>query len=952
MRSTCISILSLSLLLQILSCTKPEESHEDQRRIDLAGEWDFQIDSLDKGVDQRWFDTQLSDKISLPGSMTTNGKGDDITISTPWTGSIFDSAWFKKPEYDPYRQPGNISVPFWLQPVKYYKGAAWYQRTVDIPGSWTEDKVLFIERSHWETTLWVDTTQVGMQNSLGTPHVFDLSKLLTPGPHRITIRIDNRIKDFNVGQNSHSITDHTQGNWNGMIGELFVASRPAVQIGVVKIFTDIKSKQLTVRMTLSNSSAAPGKATVQLMAASDNAGAEGLSTVEKEIDLNGDSTSLELTYPMGDKPLLWDEFHPNLYDLTIRLTTANGNTDEKKVTFGMREFASQGTQFTINGNLTFLRGTLECAIFPKTGYPAMDEAEWTRIFNVCRAHGLNHVRFHSWTPPEAAFTAADKLGFYLQVECSSWANFGSSVGDGNPIDQYIMDESDRVVNEYGNHPSFCMMAYGNEPGGPHHKEYLTAFVKHWQAKDSRLLYTTGAGWPVIAESDYNSTSNPRIQRWEEGLKSIINSQPPRSDYDWTSIIAKLEHPTVSHEIGQWCVYPDFKEIAKYDGALKAKNFGIFKETLEKNGMGHLADSFLLASGKLQTLCYKADIEAALRTPGFGGFQLLDLHDFPGQGTALVGVLSPFWESKGYVTAEEYSAFCNATVPLVRLPKMVYLSSETLKVPVEIAHFGEAPLKDVTPSWEMKDASGKTLFEGNLEKTDIPLGNAFKLGEIKQSLVSVEEPSRLTLTVSVDGHKNSWDVFVYPAVLRIPNDGILVTQQLDAKAKEALDKGGKVLLTLKKGSVKPDKGGSVAIGFSSIFWNTAWTNGQAPHTLGILCDSQHPAFSAFPTEYHSNWQWWDAMSHSNAIRLDAIDPTLKPIVRVIDDWVTARPLGLIFECRVGKGTLLVSSIDLLSGQNKRPEARQLLYSLKGYMAGDKFHPSIEVPLQKITDLLIN
>lgn len=949
MRSACISFLSLLLFLQIISCTKHEESRKDQQRIDLAGEWDFQVDSLDKGVEQRWFDTQLSDKISLPGSMTTNGKGDDITINTPWTGSIFDSAWFKKPEYDPYRQPGNISVPFWLQPVKYYKGAAWYQRTVNIPDSWTEDKVLFIERSHWETTLWVDTTHVGMRNSLGTPHVFDLSKLLTPGTHRITVRIDNRIKDFNVGQNSHSITDHTQGNWNGMIGQLFVASRPAVQIGDVKIFPDIKSKQLTVRMTLSNSSAAPGKATVQLLATADDPGAEKLSPVEKEIDLSGDSVSLELTYPMGDKPLLWDEFHPNLYALTIRITTTDGNADEKKITFGMREFSAQGTQFTINGNLTFLRGTLECAIFPKTGYPAMDEAEWTRIFNVCRAHGLNHVRFHSWTPPEAAFIAADKLGFYLQVECSSWANFGSSVGDGNPIDRYIMDESDRVVNEYGNHPSFCMMAYGNEPKGGHHKEYLTTFVKYWQGKDSRRLYTTGAGWPVIAESDYNSTSDPRIQRWEEGLKSIINGQPPRSDYDWTSIIAKLEHPTVSHEIGQWCVYPDFKEIAKYDGALKAKNFGIFKEALEKNGMGPLADSFLLASGKLQALCYKADIEAALRTPGFGGFQLLDLHDFPGQGTALVGVLSPFWESKGYITAEEYSAFCNATVPLVRFSKMVYLSSETLKVPVEIAHFGEAPLKDITPSWEIKDASGKTLFEGNLKKTDIPLGNAFKLGEIKQSLVSVKEPSRLTLTVSVDGHKNSWDVFVYPAVLRNPKDGILVTQQLDTKAKETLDKGGKVLLTIKKGSVKPDKGGSVAIGFSSIFWNTAWTNGQAPHTLGILCDPQHPAFAAFPTEYHSNWQWWDAMSHSNAVRLDAIDPTLKPIVRVIDDWVTARPLGLIFECRVGKGTLLVSSIDLLSEQNKRPEARQLLYSLKGYMAGDQFHPAIEVPLQKIEDV---
>ncbi|MBA4057966.1 MAG: beta-galactosidase, partial [Marivirga sp.] len=440
--------------------------------------------------------------------------------------------------------------------------------------------------------------------------------------------------------------------------------------------------------------------------------------------------------------------------------------------------------------------------------------------------------------------------------------------------------------------------------------------------DSRRLYTSGAGWPVIAENDYNSTSSPRIQLWGDGLKSIINSQPPRSDYNWSGTIEKFVQPTVSHEIGQWCVYPDFKEMSQYNGVMKARNFEIFKETLEKNGMGNLADSFLLASGKLQALCYKADIEAALRTPGFGGFQLLDLHDFPGQGTALVGVLNPFWESKGYITAGEYSAFCNSTVPLARLPKMIFLNSEELNVPIEISHFGEASVRDVIPSWSIKNTSGKILFQGNLPKTDIPLGNAFKLGTIKQSLTSVDQPGKVILSVSVSGYKNSWDLFVYPAALPAMEDKILVTQQFDSKAQQVLDNGGKVLLTIRKGSVKPEKGGNIQIGFSSIFWNTAWTNGQPPHTLGILCDPKHPALAAFPTEYHSNWQWWDAMSHSNAIRLDAVALNLQPIVRVIDDWVTARPLGLLFECKVGKGKLMVSGIDLLSEQNKRPEARQL------------------------------
>jgi len=942
-------LLSLLIAQNFISCSNQDDK---VNWIDLSGEWAFQIDSLDQGIEHHWFDTKLEDKINLPGSMTTNGKGSDIEVNTPWTGSIVDSTWFKDPEAAIYRQSGNVKVPFWLTPVKYYKGAAWYQKTVTIPSSWEGNYLeLFIERSHWETTLWVDTARVGMQNSLGTPHHFDLSKQLTPGKHLITIRIDNRVKDFSVGQNSHSISDHTQSNWNGMIGQLSITSRPSTHISNVKLFPDIKNKQLVVRMNVENSSPVAGNVKVQLVASSDSPQAEQLSLMTKDAQVKDNKESLELIYSMGDNPLLWDEFHPNLYNLRISLAAENGSVDEQKISFGMRNFSTQGTQFTINGNLTFLRGTLECAIFPKTGYPPTDENEWARIFEICRSYGLNHLRFHSWTPPEAAFRAADRLGFYLQIECSSWANQGSTIGDGKGLDQYIYDESNRVVDTFGNHPSFCLMTYGNEPAGDNHVKYLTDFVNHWKAKDSRRLYTTGAGWPVISENDYNSTPSPRIQAWGAGLKSIINSQPPRSNYDWSTVIEKLEHPTVSHEIGQWCVYPDFKEIPKYDGVLKAKNFEIFKDKLKKNGMGTLADSFLLASGKLQALCYKADIEAALRTPGFGGFQLLDLHDFPGQGTALVGVLNPFWESKGYISAGEYSAFCNSTVPLARLSKMIYLNSETLNVPIEVAHFGEAPIADATPSWKIRNTSGKILFSGNLAKTTIPLGNAFKLGEIRQPLSSVDQPSKLILTVSVNDYKNSWDLFVYPTSLPAVAGEILVAQKIDAKVLGVLNSGGKVLLTLKKGSVKPDQGGNIQIGFSSIFWNTAWTGGQAPHTLGILCDPTHPALASFPTDYYSNWQWWDGMSHSNVIRLDAMAPSLKPIVRVVDDWVTARPLGLIFECKVGKGKLLVSGIDLLSGQDRRYEARQLLYSLKHYMSGERFQPTTEVSIKDIEGLLV-
>ena len=938
-------LFALSVLV-LMSCT----TGKDINTIDLSGEWSFRTDPDSKGITEKWYTASFTETINLPGSMTENGKGEDISVNTPWTGYIVDSAWFFSRGMEKYRQSGNIKVPFWLQPDKYYKGMAWYQKIVKISATWKDRNIqLYLERCHWETLIWVDDQEAGMQNSLGTPHVYDLSAWMTPGSHTLTICVDNRVKDIDVGMNSHSISDHTQSNWNGITGRLELQSRSHFFIANAALYPDLNNNQVKIKLALQNTTDSAGNVKIAITGKSVNHPDKNIGGLMLDYNIARGSNNIEIDCPMGDDPLLWDEFEPNLYRMRIDITDAAGHTDTREEIFGMRELGIRGSQFTINGRLLFLRGTLECAIFPKTGYPPTDTASWMRIFRIARAHGLNHLRFHSWCPPEAAFTAADHAGFYLHVECSAWANQGSAIGDGKPVDQYLYDESERMVKAYGNHPSFCMLLYGNEPAGERQNEWLTGFVTHWKNKDNRRLYSGGAGWPDLPITDFNSTPYPRIQGWGEGLLSIINSQPPRTDFDWSNRIAGTAKPTVSHEIGQWCVYPDFKEITQYIGVLKARNFEIFQESLREHGMEHLADSFLLASGKLQTLCYKADIEAALRTPGFAGFQLLDLHDFPGQGTALVGVLNPFWNSKGYVTPEEYNRFCGVTVPLVRLPKMVYLSEETLRANAEVAHFGPHELTDVKPVWKITDRKGKILFSAELPATTVPIGNGKSLGEIIQPLSSIKTPEKLTLTLQVSGFENSWDIWVYPSRLPETDSTILATQKLDTRALNVLNQGGSILLTPAKGSVKSGKGGNIAVGFSSIFWNTAWTGKQAPHTLGILCNPNHPALAAFPTEYHSNWQWWDAMSHANAIQLTDFPPDLQPIVRIIDDWFTNRPLALIFEAKAGKGKILVSGIDLLSDVSSRPEARQLLFSLKRYMAGSEFNPSTTVEVSKIEAL---
>ncbi|EMI55144.1 glycosyl hydrolase family 2, sugar binding domain protein [Rhodopirellula sallentina SM41] len=909
------------------------------------------MDPQEIGLDEKWFAIDLQDTITLPGSMSEQNKGFPVGYETKFTGTTWKEyepgkSWVDDENYQPYLREDEFRYPFWLISGYHYVGAAWYQKEITVPDQWVGKPVeLFLERPHWETRLWVNGVPIGKQSSLGVPHRYDIGASLKVGVNRITIRVDNSLADeIGVGVDAHSVSDNTQSNWNGIVGSIHLVRKASVSISNVAIFPDIKNKAIRLEIELQNATETVQHGTMKLSAGAIDAGTPEIEKVSVPFTAKPGTRTVVVDYPMGSDVRMWDEFQPKVYRMNIQLD-AGPSRDEWAGSFGMREIRRVGKTIVINGRPSFFRGTLECCIFPKTGYPPTTVEPWERIINVCKSHGLNHIRFHSWCPPEAAFEAADRIGFYYQVEASAWA---TNLGDGEPVDEWVYAESERMVAEYGNHPSFCLLAYGNEPHGKKHQDYLTEFVLHWKAKDSRRLYTTAAGWPLITQNDYHNAHNIRIQAWNANLNGIINREPPQSGYDWEHLIAKKNAPVISHEIGQWCAYPNFKEIPKYDGVLKATNFKIFRDSLKSKGLLHLADDYLKASGKLQALCYKADIEAALRTKGFAGFQLLDLHDFPGQGTALVGVLDPFWDQKGYISPQEFRQFCNETVPLARFDKMIFTSDESVQCEVEVAHFGEHEIDSAVSTWKVINDQGKSIREGTFGQTELRWGNGQPVGTFTEKF-SVEKATQFQLQVNVAGFQNSWDFWVYPRELPTVGEDVLVVSTLNEDALSTLQQGGKVLLTVKKGSIRNGKGGEVAVGFSSIFWNTAWTNGQKPHTLGILCDPAHPALAEFPTEFHSNWQWWDAMLHSNAISLEAFEYSPEPIVRIIDDWVTNRSLAMLFEAQVGSGRLVVSGVDLQTNLSSRPEAKQMLFSLKSYMSSEMFTPETELQVEEILSL---
>jgi len=902
--------------------------------IDLSGKW---------GIRHHAADSATAKEISLPGTMLTNGIGNPVTADTKWTGSMYDMSYYYAPRFEKYRQPGNIKFPFFLTPSKEYVGTSEYTKSVMVPKDWKGTSItLCLERPHIETEVFVNSHYVGKDSTLSVPHKFDVTKYIRSGKENlITVRVYNGIENVCVGQDSHSVTDQTQGNWNGIAGRIELQSRPKTYIASMAIFPRVADKSVDVRVKFTNA----GKK-VNLTLISDG------KTKEYKVKPVADGTAT-VNFPLGENIKLWDEFTPELY--TMQAVVGKDTVTEK---FGMRDFEIRGRQFYVNGRPTYLRGTVENCNFPLTGYPPTDVESWLRVFRKCKEYGLNHVRFHSYCPPEAAFEAADMVGLYLQPEGPSWPNHGVKLGTGMSIDRYLMEETQRMVEEYGNHPSFTMLAAGNEPAG-NWVEWVGDFVDTWRATgDKRRVYcgaSVGGGWAWDPKSEYHVKGGARGLAWDKKRPGCEDDFAT----DMEKVIQKgrteiltfdVKEPRIGHETGQWCAFPDFGEIDQYTGPYKAKNFEIFQETLAENGMAGQAGKFIHASGKLQQLAYKYDIERNLRTPDYAGFQMLGLNDYSGQGTALVGVLNVMWNEKAYTDTKKWQGFCAPVVPLARFPKFVYKTNETLVVPVELYNASAAPLNNAMVTLTVTGPGGKVIKSYSLTK-DFEVGKNLPIDKLELPLGEATETGKYNLAVRVGGVAlNDWDFWVYPETVEMPETGDLyITDVFDEKAEDVLKNGGKVLLAA-AGKVK--YGNDVKQHYLPVFWNTSWFKMRPPHTTGATIDTAHHVFDEFPTDDWTNLNWWELVNKAQVMNLAQFPKDYQSPMQPIDTWHLNRKLGMIVEAKVYNGKLFMTTFDIDNNLENRPVARQLRKSILTYLAGDKFNPSMTIEPALIRNLYEN
>jgi Glycosyl hydrolases family 2, sugar binding domain len=896
----------------------------------ITGEWRIRLDPADAGIGEKWFHAGdgFADRILLPGSTDEHHFG----------------------------QRNDEVAPQHLTRVYSFTGPAWYQRDVTIPESWQGNRVvLFLERCHWETRAWLDDHPLGVRNSLSVPHIYELGIVgepgfhrraseLSPGLRRLTVRVDNRTS-VDVGESS-ARTAEVGATWNGIIGRMELQRTDPVWIDGLFALPLPGKKWVHVKLALRNATGKRYSGKLEISASTKNQADPGFRTATDVVISDLPVSAIEHDLDLGEAPPAWDDFSPTAFHLTVSLACAGDETKflaNARTTFGLRELSASGKQLRLNGNPIVLRGTVDNGTFPLTGYDPMDIAFWRERLKIYRDYGFNHVRFHSWCPPEAAFSAADELGMLFQVENPLWIPDGRVSADDERT-EFIRDEAHRIVDTYGNHPSFALMSMGNEEGSGQ-DEFLGELVRSLQDRDPRHLYTsTSAPDNIHRPDNYFVSAGPAWTNLRGDPR--LENDAPDTNVDYSEYVrnAAIDRPVIAHEVGQWTVFPNFDERKDYNGPLQPRYFKMYSKALARTGLTPQAERFRQSSGQLTVALYKEEIEAILRTPDVAGFQLLGLTDFPGFGPAFIGILDTLSKSKGLITPEEFRRFCGPTVPLLRLNRRVWRNDETLVARLDVAHYGPAVLKSVDVAWTVRKADGATQASGTLSAATIPSGGLTQLGTIRVPLREFHSNAQYSIECSAGGSANAWDIWVYPERPSISTAEVMVANHWDASARAALEDGKTVVLL-------PDSHGfanTVPCSFTTIFWAASWFPNRH-ETMGILCDPQHPALRLFATKSHSDWQWWELMSRSRAFDLTDEPQGLQPVVQVIDDAAKSRRLGAVIEAKAGRGKLLATSFDLVSDVNSRLAARQLRASLMGYVASPEFNPGSELKLDYLDSL---
>lgn len=956
-------------------------------RILLNGKWHVVLEDGTTG------------QMDLPGTLDENGIGHRDVGANQWhPDAVLGNA---AGEID---KDAPIATRFTRRHT--YEGEARISRKITVPDYGTDRLFVLAERAR-ALRLLVDgeACSVFRQGTLSTPYIFELTGA-APGEHEFTFLSDNSYPGMPKAAiyYSSAATDETQTNWNGILGECSMYTRPQNFIDSLRVYPRAVKKEeknkaggyvLDVCVEL-----APGAKKVykdakiilqsEALAAGELEDTQTLTEIisysgeglaEAGTDKKENPKTMEIWFrdlPLRENVKLWDEDEGNLYEMAVTLDNGmsaedkGGSTAECRTRFGIRSFGDNGSgRLALNGRAIFLRGEANCAEYPETGHPPMTIPEWKEMLLKYRSYGINFVRFHSHCEPEAAFAAADELGMLLQPELSHW----------DPKDAFGTEESYRyyraelvdLLKTYANHPSFVMLTLGNElQAQDEGRERMRELVRTAKRMDPTRLYANGSNAfygeeGCDPESDFYTSQSCKdvvIRGTFSGMRGYLNENYPSADRTYDEAMAEIrkeyQKPVFSFEVGQFEVLPDFEELESFHGISDPVNLKLIKKRVEERGLLPTWEKYVEATGELSRLAYREEIEAAMRTRELSGISLLGLQDFPGQGTALVGMMNSHLEPKPYDFArpERFREFFQECRILVKLPHYTYEAGERLIAEVEAANFGKRNIEGVfcwtlagkksvseNGNCEPAEIKSKNTVIATGEDTEITIcrpGSYTEVGSLDIPLDFVEKNTALTLKVRIGDSISAYPIWVYRKTTPVCPENVYETRAFDVKTREILQNGGRVYLS--PDADKESLPNSIKTQFTTDFWSVG-TFADQEGGMGQLIDTEHPIFKEFPTDFHTDWQWW-IMATKRAVILPH---PMKTIITEMDSYAFLRPMAQLIEFRCLKGKVLLSTMELHKSQ-QYPEVRALQASIYTYLSGENFEPAEEITEEELSMLV--
>lgn len=877
-------------------------------KIDLQGTWDLYLDAEKVCT----LPPQGNDTIVLPDSTAHAEKG--MADLEPNLGHMTDRF--------------------------YFEGYAWYSREIQVEPEWVDKKLtLFLERTRI-STVYIDGKEINTQDSLCGYHEHDLTGKLTVGEHILTIRVNNT--DYPT-KGGHMTSPDTQTNWNGIVGRMELQIREKVypdnlQVYArtpecVKVTADICGEmqdKISGKLTDGDSS----MATVVIRRSSGELLHEGVYPYE-----NG---RLEVEIALSGEDLLWDEYHTNLLQAIVLVEAESVST-----TFGIRKLSTDGRRLLVNDKQVFWRGKHDGLVFPRTGYAPMNVEEWKQVFATMKEYGINHYRFHTCCPPDAAFSAADEMGIYMEPELPFWGTIAAPGEDGyNEAEQtYLIEEGFRILKDFGNHPSFVMLSMGNELWGS--MERINSFLHDYKLADGRHFYTQGSNNfqfcpAVLSDEDVFCgvrLAGDRLFRGSYAMcdapQGHIQTDLPNSAHNYDDIIAPMQVdeaqvgdgyieiqygtgtkrvkavsgegalipqvPVVSHEIGQYDFFPDFTELGRYEGSQQPLYLNVYMERMEKSGILEQWKDFYQATGALAIDCYRREIEAALRSKELSGFQLLDMQDFPGQNVALVGVLNAWLESKGLISPADWRKFCSDTVILGELESFVVTEKQQITMPVKLSVCNWEQFEGEELTYQVC-MGGEELAIGwfAIEKGSERLQ---EVGVISFDIPTLQKPEKIEIKLQITDteYANEYTLWAYPQVeVEITEEDIAYegkSVKLVKTLEEAVacKQAGQPVICVPE-MAEEDVEGT----YCTDFWNypmfrsiSESMNRKVPiGTLGLYIHEDKKLMQSFPYEKYSTPQWYQLVMHSHCAVLEGKED-VEVLVQPIDNVERAHKLGMLY-----------------------------------------------------------